>query len=249
MVHEELTQCVDDLKKKSLSLAEATNIGRQLIEIVMQLRKEQVMLYDLRPEFFFVNKKRVKLAYVISHDETSSEVEPPDYKYFAPEMTLNSNAEEVLEESSVFALGCIICELLLGKPLIQAKNKLDYMYIICGLYPKQKIDSADSQMAGSTINEPTKTFENVMEPVCTSHELIDLLGDMTRVNYRYRLKLEEALRRMKNLHVKFEAEEKDRSLSKRRAMGNSMNSSSIIERMTKRVEEVSRERDRYRQSP
>lgn len=49
VVHEELTQCVDDLKKKALTLAEVTNIGRQMVEIVMQLRKEQVVLYELRP--------------------------------------------------------------------------------------------------------------------------------------------------------------------------------------------------------
>jgi len=161
VVHEELTQCVDDLKKKTLTLAEATNIGRQMIEIVVQLRKEQVVLYELRPEFFFVNKKRVKLAYIISHDENSSEVDPPDYRYFAPETTLNGSGE-VAEVSSVFSLGCIICELLLGKPLIPAKNKLDYMYIVCRLYPKQKLDGQQSQVVGSEVSEPTKTFESTM---------------------------------------------------------------------------------------
>jgi serine/threonine protein kinase len=99
----------------------------------------------------------------VSHDETIAEVEPPDYKYFAPEMTLNSKVEEVPEEASVFALGCIICELLLGKPLISAKNKLDYMYIVCGLYPKQKLDGQQqSSLLGSEASEPTKTFDSVM---------------------------------------------------------------------------------------
>jgi len=40
-----------------------------------------------------VNKKRVKLAYIVSHDETSSDVELPDYRYSAPEMTLNGVLE------------------------------------------------------------------------------------------------------------------------------------------------------------
>jgi len=90
----------------------------------------------------------------------------------------------------VFALGCIVCELLLTKPLIPAKNKLDYMYIVCALYPKQKLEGQQSQVVRSEASEPTKTFESTMEPVCSSHELIDLLGDMTRVNFRYRLKLD-----------------------------------------------------------
>ena len=48
----------------------------------------------------------------------------------------------------MFSIGCILCELLLGKPLIQAKNKLDYMYIVCGLYPKQKMDGQQSHIVG-----------------------------------------------------------------------------------------------------
>jgi hypothetical protein len=63
-----------------------------------------VMLYELRPEFFFVNKKRVKLAYIVSREEQNDMLEHMDYRYFAPEMTLGTNGQ-FTEESNVFALG------------------------------------------------------------------------------------------------------------------------------------------------
>lgn len=66
VVHEPLTQCVDDLKKKTLSMADVANIGKQIIEIVLHLMKEGVILAELRPEFFFVNRKKVKLAHILS---------------------------------------------------------------------------------------------------------------------------------------------------------------------------------------
>jgi tRNA1(Val) A37 N6-methylase TrmN6 len=66
VVHEPLTQCVDDLKKKSLSLTDIANIGKQMIEISLNLMKEGVTLAELRPEFYFVNRKRVKLAHIVS---------------------------------------------------------------------------------------------------------------------------------------------------------------------------------------
>lgn len=33
------------------------------------------------------------MAHIVSLDEKSRDNEPPDYKYFAPEMTLNDNEE------------------------------------------------------------------------------------------------------------------------------------------------------------
>lgn len=49
VVHESLTQCVDDLKKKSLSLADVASIGKQMIEISVNLFKEGVTLAEIRP--------------------------------------------------------------------------------------------------------------------------------------------------------------------------------------------------------
>lgn len=99
-------------------------------------------MLELRPDFFFVNKKRVKLVHILSlgDQDTNGLDLQQDYKYFAPEVNL-SNKIENPEISIVFTLGCIICELLIGKPLIPAKSKIDYMYIVCGLWPKQNIGS------------------------------------------------------------------------------------------------------------
>jgi hypothetical protein len=35
---------------------------------------------------------------------------------------------------------------MLGKPLIPAKSKIDYMYMVCGLFPKQKLEGGGSSV-------------------------------------------------------------------------------------------------------
>lgn len=85
-------------------------MGRQMIEIVLQLAKEGVKLLELRPDFFFVNKKRVKLVHILSlgDQDTNGLDLQQDYKYFAPEVNL-SNKIENPDISIVFTLACIIC--------------------------------------------------------------------------------------------------------------------------------------------
>jgi hypothetical protein len=78
------------------------------------------------------------------------------------------------------------------------------MYIVCGLFPKQKFEGGGSSVNASSMNlQLAQTFETVMEQKCSSRELIDLLRDMTRINCKFRITLEEALRRMKHLQLKF----------------------------------------------
>lgn len=61
-------------------------------------------------------------------------------------------------EANVFTIALIICELMLGRSLIIAKSKLDYMYVICGLFPKQRFDYSSNYANRTQPSETLQTF-------------------------------------------------------------------------------------------
>jgi hypothetical protein len=65
-------------------------------------------------------------------------IELQDMKYLSPESILTSNPID--ERSMIFCIGLIICELIMGKSLITANTKMNYMYELCKLFPEEKIE-------------------------------------------------------------------------------------------------------------
>ena len=53
-------------------------------------------------------------------------VELQDLRYSVPEVVLTS--KDIDERSMVFAIGLIISELILGKPLLNGNTKINYIY-------------------------------------------------------------------------------------------------------------------------
>lgn len=60
-------------------------------------------------------------------------VELQDLRYSVPEVVLTS--KDIDERSMVFAIGLIISELILGKPLLNGNTKINYIYEMCKLFP------------------------------------------------------------------------------------------------------------------
>ena len=102
------------------------------------------MIRDIRPSHLFLaaNKNNLKLY----HFETFSEkdlteldlTELQDMRYLAPEEVLTKKAYD--ERSLIFSVGLIISELILGQPLLTAKNKLEYIYQLTNLFPNDRVD-------------------------------------------------------------------------------------------------------------
>jgi hypothetical protein len=44
------------------------------------------------------------------------------------------------ERSMIFAVGLMISELILGKPLLTANTKINYIYEMCKLFPEERIE-------------------------------------------------------------------------------------------------------------
>jgi hypothetical protein len=40
----------------------------------------------------------------------------------------------------IFAVGLLISELILGKPLLSANTKMNYIYEMCKLFPEESIE-------------------------------------------------------------------------------------------------------------
>jgi len=53
-------------------------------------------------------------------------IELQDLRYSVPEVVLTS--KDIDERSMVFAIGLIISELILGKPLLSSNTKINYIY-------------------------------------------------------------------------------------------------------------------------
>jgi hypothetical protein len=59
-------------------------------------------------------------------------------RYSSPESVLTS--KDIDERSMIFAVGLIISELILGKPLLTSNTKMNYIYEMCKLFPEETID-------------------------------------------------------------------------------------------------------------
>jgi hypothetical protein len=43
----------------------------------------------------------------------------------------------------IFAVGLLISELILGKPLLSANTKMNYIYEMCKLFPEEAIEQQE----------------------------------------------------------------------------------------------------------
>ena len=85
----------------------------------------------MRPVHLFLdhNYTSIKLAHLETMPKDLSKldlVELQDLRYLSPEQVLTT--KEIDERSLVFNAGLIICDLILGKSLITANTKMNYMY-------------------------------------------------------------------------------------------------------------------------
>ena len=117
--------------------------------MVLHLTEAKILPRELRPTSLFVSSNflTVKVAHLeafASRDLTKLDlVELQDLRYSSPETVLTS--KDIDERSLVFAAGLMISELILGRPLLTANTKINYIYEMCKLFPEESIAEGEQQ--------------------------------------------------------------------------------------------------------
>jgi len=116
--------------------------------------------------------------------------------YRAPEILLGSN--KYTKGVDMWSMGCIVGELLLGKPLFPGTstlNQLDRVMEVTGRPSQEDVESINSPLAQTMLESlpPTKPKKlRDMFPTA-SEEALDLLKNLLQFNPNKRLTAEQAL--------------------------------------------------------
>lgn len=164
-IFDNLDQNLEAVIRRELQKEEIFKISRTLIQMVLHLTNAKILPRELRPSSLFVSSNflTVKIAHLeafASRDLTKLDlVELQDLRYSSPETVLTS--KDIDERSLVFAAGLLISELILGKPLLTANTKMNYIYELCKLFPEESIGEGEQQSRVKPGNEEER-FETVV---------------------------------------------------------------------------------------
>ena len=112
----------------------------------MEVTSEGIELFDVRPELIFWDKSQIKIAYIPTLEETflkGINGELADIKHQAPETVLEKQLDIC---STVFSVGSFVAEMILGEFVLPAKNKLDYVYCLAQLFPKENENATTASL-------------------------------------------------------------------------------------------------------
>lgn len=116
--------------------------------------------------------------------------------YRAPEIIFEDNLYS--KEIDIWGVGCILAELILGKPLFPGKSTEDQLKIVCDLVGRPKKEELDQIFTKSTIPKVTKlglkkriSFKTVFD--ADNLLLISFLKRCLHVNPNKRMSVDQAL--------------------------------------------------------
>ena len=109
-------------------------------------------------------------------------VELQDLRYSSPESVLTS--KDIDERSMIFAAGLIISELILGKPLLTANTKINYIFELTKLFPEEKLEGGEHAELPSRLKQGNEDerFESILGQYNFSNEFIALLREMLKID-------------------------------------------------------------------
>ena len=184
----------------------------QLLRSIRYLHNVQVIHRDLKPANILINSDcHIKLAdfglarsIAPSHDFSSGkESATPlltDYIatrwYRPPEVVLMS--QKYTKAVDMWAVGCILAEMLLGQPLLPGTstiNQLQLIISICGYPSPEDLRSMKCRHANSLFSNiemiPNMRLENIFSE--KSHDALDLISKLLIFNPKKRLTVEAAM--------------------------------------------------------
>ena len=105
------------------------------LEGLSYMHKQGIFHRDMKPENILCKNGDIKIADFGLAKEVRSRPPHTDYVstrwYRAPEILLHSTSYN--SPIDIFALGCILAELYMLRPLFPGKNETDQMYKICAV--------------------------------------------------------------------------------------------------------------------
>ena len=178
----------------------------QTLKCLKYMHSAEVLHRDLKPSNILLNAEcHVKVAdfgLARSLTQTDDEATPllTDYVatrwYRAPEILLGSHT--YTKAVDMWSVGCIIGEMLLGKPMFRGKSTLDQIekvFAMTGMPTKSDISAIDSPHVTkiiSTLPQMEKPDLNQLFPTA-SKDALDLMQKLMRINPNKRATVQEAL--------------------------------------------------------
>ena len=164
------------------------NISFQILQGLAYMHKNNFFHRDLKPENILISGDQVKLADFGLAKEINCNPPNTDYVatrwYRSPEVILNS--DKYSSPIDIFALGCIIAELYMGKPIFPGKSANEQMNKICEILgtPNQS-DWPDGYILAQKINYNfpqmrSKKLKHIIPKA--SESAINLLESMLNFN-------------------------------------------------------------------
>mmetsp|Transcript_61205 Transcript_61205/g.70129 ORF Transcript_61205/g.70129 Transcript_61205/m.70129 type:complete len:364 (+) Transcript_61205:129-1220(+) len=178
----------------------------QILRCLKYMHSGELLHRDLKPSNILLNSEcLVKVAdFGLARSIAMDDGDDPvltDYVatrwYRAPEILLGSH--KYTKAVDMWSLGCILGELLLGKPLYPGTSTLNQLYKVMDLIgrPSQDdIDSVESNLAGTMLESLPQTNGKSFRKVFPNapDDALDLLKNLLQFNPGRRLTAEEALR-------------------------------------------------------
>jgi mitogen-activated protein kinase 15 len=179
----------------------------QVLKCLKFMHSANLLHRDLKPSNLLLNSEcHVKVAdfgLARSLDTKEPDQTPilTDYVatrwYRAPEILLGSN--KYTKGVDMWSLGCILAELLLGKPVFPGTstlNQLDRVMELIGRPSQEDIDAIDCPLAQTMLESLPPTKAKRLRDVfpTASDDALDLLKSLLHFNPHKRLTAEQALR-------------------------------------------------------
>lgn len=191
------------IKKKngSLLMAEIKSFSYQLIDSVSYIHSNSIIHRDIKPQNILVtNQLKIKLGDFglslllnVPHENLSHEVVTLWYR--APEILLQD--DEYGKASDLWSVGCVLCEMILGKPLFPGSNEKDQIvriFNVLGTPDKCGWDKA-FQMKGYPDGCRKKEGIGIRAilPENSNNELINLIENLLVLDPKRRITAKNAI--------------------------------------------------------